>query len=771
MKLETFFEKFELFADAPDAVAKIRELVLEMALRGKLSEQLVEDASDPEWLTLVRRLDAGAEAATALADAPYEIPSVWRWTTLHGLGETKPRNEAPDSAQASFVPMTLIPAAFGQTAQHEVRPWSEIKKGYTHFIDGDVVMAKITPCFENGKSAVMGGLTGGIGAGTTELHVFRRSTAAVLPEFVIIQLKSHGYITRGIPRMTGSAGQRRVPYDYFAKAPFPLPPIAEQKRIVAKVDELMALCDRLEAQQHERETRHAALARASLARFTDAPTPANLDLLFHKSYSISPADLRKSILTLAVQGKLVPQDPNDEPAEHLLMRVAKKRTALLQAGHPNRDESSTQLRKQQAQALPQNLGPLAPGWAWATLMQASLFVVDCHNKTAPYVESGIRLLRTTNIRDGRLNDLEAKYVDDATYERWSARCKPAPGDILITREAPMGETCIIPDGMKVCLGQRMMLIRIVPGTMETKYLLYSLMAPDLMDRVQDKPVGATVQHLRVGGVETLLTPVPPLAEQRRIVAKVDELMALVDALENQLATTRTAGAALLEAAIHELLNPTAEIIPFPSSERESLPDRAAIGCYAIQRLADQRTFGRTAEVKVLYLAEAHLGLDLGGRYLRDAAGPLDQWIYKFEEDAARLRWFSVVESQTKDGHKKIEYRAGPELSAKAQETSTRLSAAQRREFDRLLGLLAQKPTVEVEAIATLFAAWNDFLLDGQQPSDDEIVREVRENWHPSKQRFKEPELKTWLEWLRQHALVPQGRGPHTAGQQGRLQLH
>ena len=109
----------------------------------------------------------------------------------------------------------------------------------------------------------------------------------------------------------------------------PLPPLAEQKRIVAKVDELMALCDRLEAQQQERETRHAALARASLARFADAPTPANLKFLFHKSYTIAPADLRKSILTLAVQGKLVPQDPNDEPAEQLLSR--RRRKTLLDA--------------------------------------------------------------------------------------------------------------------------------------------------------------------------------------------------------------------------------------------------------------------------------------------------------------------------------------------------------------------------------------------------------------------------------------------------------
>ena len=123
----------------------------------------------------------------------------------------------------------------------------------------------------------------------------------------------------------------------------PLPPLAEQKRIVAKVDELMALCDRLEAQQQERETRHAALARASLARFADAPTPANLNFLFHKSYAIPPADLRKSILTLAVQGKLVPQDPNDEPMrETLIDRAMKKRQQTIQSKNLRRkalDES------------------------------------------------------------------------------------------------------------------------------------------------------------------------------------------------------------------------------------------------------------------------------------------------------------------------------------------------------------------------------------------------------------------------------------------------
>jgi len=325
MTLETFFEKFDQLADSSNAVAKMRGLVLELAVQGKLSEHQAADAKDLAWLKLVQQLDADSDTSTSDIEPPFEIPNWWRWTTLERLGDTKPRNDAPDSTKSSFVPMTLIPAGYGQSARHEERPWGEIKKSYTHFKNGDVVMAKITPCFENGKSAVMNGLTGGFGAGTTELHVFRRSGEGVLPEFVILYLKTRGFITRGIPKMTGSAGQKRVPSDYFARSPFPLPSLAEQKRIVAKVDELMELCDRLEAQQQERDTRHTALARASLARFADAPTPANLNFIFHKSYDIPPADLRKSILDLAVRGKLAPQDPNDELAEELIARIAEYR--------------------------------------------------------------------------------------------------------------------------------------------------------------------------------------------------------------------------------------------------------------------------------------------------------------------------------------------------------------------------------------------------------------------------------------------------------------
>jgi len=243
------------------------------------------------------------------------------------------------------------------------------------------------------------------------------------------------------------------------------------------------------------------------------------------------ADLRKSILQAAVQGKLVPQNPHDEPAAVLLEKISIFREKLLKNGYPNSIEAKNQLNKQKKQAIPKDLSDLPCGWTWCTLMSCATLVVDCHNKTAPYVEKGTHLIRTSNIRDGNIVYAGMKYVTQETKHKWSSRCLPQAGDILITREAPMGEICILPLGGDFCLGQRIMLVRINHEMVSSEYLYYFLRNPNFMEYVQDKPVGLTVKHLRVNGVETMLIALPPLAEQIRIATKVNGLMTLCDELE------------------------------------------------------------------------------------------------------------------------------------------------------------------------------------------------------------------------------------------------
>lgn len=575
MNIERLLALYDRVADAPDAIPRLRRFVLDLAVRGKLVEQDPSDEPATELLQRIKAervqlLNAGnmrkprAVRPLEIEEIPFSVPLNWAWTQIAQLGEISPRNEAPDDYVASFVPMPMIAAEYRAANGHELRPWGEIKKGYTHFAEGDVGVAKITPCFENAKSTVFRDLTGGMGAGTTELHVLR--PLLVDADYVIIFLKSPFFIETGIPKMTGTAGQKRVPREYFTSSPFPLPPLAEQRRIVSKVDELMALLNHLEATRSSRETTRDRLTTSSFGRLT-APDTTPEEFSSHTRFALNAlpelsarADqiksLRQTILDLAVRGKLVEQDPNDEPAAELLERIAQHRSRLLDSGYPNPAEAKTQIKKQSRQSLPADLPELPTGWTWATLQQCSLIVIDCKNKTAPYAANGVKLIRTTNVRDGALNSNDQKFVSEGTYERWSLRSKPEPGDILITREAPMGEACIIPAGERVCLGQRMMLARLVPDTISGQFLLYSLRDPHLMDRVQDKPLGMTVQHLRVGGVETLLVPVPPLAEQHRIVKKVDQLMELCDRLGTALSNTDIFRQRLLEALLHEALNET-----------------------------------------------------------------------------------------------------------------------------------------------------------------------------------------------------------------------
>ncbi len=264
-----------------DQFKQLRRTILDLAVRGRLVPQ---DPADEPASELLKRIEAEKARLVKAgesrkpkdvpplnsADQPFCIPGGWAWTQIASLGVIKPRNKAPDDTLASFVPMPMIPSKYGMPHEHEPRTWGEIKKGYTHFSEGDVGVAKITPCFENGKSVVFRNLRGGIGSGTTELHVIR--PLFLEAEYIILFLKSPYFIEGGIPKMTGTAGQKRVPFEYFSSSPFPLPPLAEQRRIVAKVNELMALLERLEAACSACETTRQSLLEALLRE--DCPAGA-----------------------------------------------------------------------------------------------------------------------------------------------------------------------------------------------------------------------------------------------------------------------------------------------------------------------------------------------------------------------------------------------------------------------------------------------------------------------------------------------------------------
>jgi type I restriction enzyme S subunit len=520
MKLETFFEKFDQFADAPDAVAKMRELVLELAVRGRL-------------------LSSGNLDSSAPSD-PFPIPHDWQWIALNKAADCRAAAKV-DSASLNDSDWVLdledIDGGAGKVIATATFAERRSLSTKASFQKGDVLYGKLRPYLNKVVIADRPGFC------TTEI-IPLRPQKFVAAGYLRLFLRSPHFLRYAAQKNYGMKMPRLGTQD-LESAAIPLPPLAEQTRIVAKVDELMALCDRLEAQQQERETRHAALARASLARFADAPTPANLPFLFHPSYAIPPADLRKSILTLAVQGKLVPQDPDDEPAEELLATVERDKAEMVRTGAVKPFKHLLPVLENEVP------NELPPSWKWVRTEAICEAIVDCPHSTPVFIPSGIVCLDTNGFKEGQLIPHKIRFVSEETYEDRVRRLVPRAGDIVFAREGSVGASVIVPQNMRCCLGQRVMLFRLM-SDISPRFFSMALSEASSLERLLALHKGIGAKHVNVADMRNALIPLPPLAEQRRIVAKVEQLMALVDALETQLAASRATAANLLSALVAEL---------------------------------------------------------------------------------------------------------------------------------------------------------------------------------------------------------------------------
>ena len=578
MNAYLLLKHFDRISDAPDAVARLRRFILDLAVRGKLVEQ---DPDDEPAAELLKRIQAEkarlvkegssrkekSRAPLAADELPFPIPKGWQWSQLAEIGFISPRNDVDGAIPTSFVPMTLIPADYGIPHKHEIRPWSEIKTGYTHFAEGDVGLAKITPCFENGKSTVFRSLTGGIGAGTTELHIVR--PLLVDADYVLLFLKCPYFIESGIPRMTGTAGQKRVSADYFAHSPFPLPPLAEQHSIIAKADELMALCDQLEAAKNEREARRDRLVAASLHRIGTAPAAADEAATAAQS-AIHLRDaarfhlhhlprlttrlehikqMRRAILNLAVRGRLVPQNPNDEPAAELLKRIQADKARLVKEGKIKKPAPLPSVE------IGDEPFPIPSDWMWCRLGE----IGDWGSGSTPprgnseYYGGEIVWLKSGELGDSlALSDSEER-VSKLALEKCSFRLNQ-PGDVLI---AMYGATI----GKLAVLAEPAVTNQAVCGCTPFSGVFNKYLFLFLLSRREDfhgQSEGGAQPNISKVKIVSSPFSFPPLAEQHRIVAKVDELMALCDQLESQLTATQTDNRRLLEAVLHEALAPALE---------------------------------------------------------------------------------------------------------------------------------------------------------------------------------------------------------------------
>ncbi|WP_311944515.1 restriction endonuclease subunit S [Halomonas piscis] len=517
-------------------IKKLRELILELAVRGKLVEQ---DSNDEPASVLLERI---AEEKARLVkegktkkpkklpeiteeEEPFELPVGWTWARLGNISQINPRNIADDKIIASFIPMPLITTSFHGEHEQETRSWGEIKKGYTHFADGDIAIAKITPCFENSKAAVFRNLESGIGAGTTELHVARPYEGTLNQLFILLCLKSPRFLINGESKMTGSAGQKRVPKDFFAGEPLPFPPLAEQNRIVEKVDELMALCDRLEQQVGDQLEAHEVLVDTlldALTRSADASEVAenwariaeHFDTLFNTEASIDK--LKQTILQLAVMGRLVEQDPNDEPASELLERIAEEKALLVKEGKIKKPKKLPEIADNEEPF------PISNKWRWVRFGEIT------------FNRDSERIPLSVNERSRRKGEYDyygasgvIDKIDEFLFEK-PLLLIGEDGANLINRSTPIA---FIARG-KYWVNNH---AHVIDGISEDflKYLSLYINAISLEPYV----TGTAQPKMNQAKMNSIIVGLPPMQEQQRLIEKYDAFMALCDQLKARLNET------------------------------------------------------------------------------------------------------------------------------------------------------------------------------------------------------------------------------------------
>lgn len=333
-----------------------------------------------------------------------------------------------------------------------------------------------------------------------------------------------------------------------------LPPKQEQARIVSRVDELMRLCDALEAKGRLEAEQHARLVATVLGALSDSATAeelvanwqrvaAHFDLLLDRPEAVDM--LEQTMKQLAVRGLLVPQDAQESPAEGLLQQIATEKDELVTKGlakHRKPVPPVTEAEKRFA---------VPATWTWARLEQLSVAIVDCPHSTPKFVESGVLCIDTVSFKNGSLLPHKLRYVETSTYEQRIDRLEPLPGDLVFAREGSVGESIIIPPGTKACLGQRVMLFRF-SQFVSNEFVRLSVSTVEFLDALLDLHKGIGAKHVNVGDMRNAVVPLPPLAEQRRILKRVNELRRLCADLRQRLADSQGVQARLADALVEQV---------------------------------------------------------------------------------------------------------------------------------------------------------------------------------------------------------------------------
>ncbi len=704
-----------------------------------------------------------------------------------------------DDLEVSFVPMPAVQAESGVIDVSGIRKFSEVKKGYTPFREGDVLFAKITPCMENGKMAVVPEVRNGIGFGSTEFHVLR-AQSGVDAKYVYYYVSSQPFRRVAEHNMSGAVGQRRVTTPYLSDCEVPLPPSIEQHRIVAKIEELFSDLDK--------GIENLKTARAQLKVYRQA-------LLKHAFEGKLTAQWRKENKHKLETADALQKRIQQERAQRYQQQLADWEATGKQGSKPKAPKPLPPLTAEELAELPE----LPEGWGWCK-WEDILVSEKGAFKRGPF---GSALKKEFFVKSGYkvyeqycpINDdcsFERYYISDEKFRELEGFSVRAEDFLVSCSGVTLGRITQVPLNFKEgIINQALLRVRVNSAVYDFQFFKTFFRSRYFQKRIFENSTGTAIPNVKgVNELKSIPLPLCSLLEQQQIVLELEARLSEVDQLDQTITTALQQAEALRQSILKKAFSgqlvaqdandepasmllahikakrtvqaATAKprkpqkargwpapaktnVIPFPVKiSNISATDLHAGILARAYRLHEKNSkhlayFGHVKAEKIAHLVEAHLGIDLEREPIKDAAGPNDYpHLKKVESRARKANWFDVLQ-QNKDGAYVFSKKHG--FDALLDRTATALGKRV-ADVDALLKLLLPLNTRQAEIVATLYAAWNNLLLLGHSPEDEEIVCEARENWHESKLQIDREKFFKGLEWMRKQGLVPAGRGRYVA---------
>ena len=587
MNAERLLALFERISEAPDAIPRLRRFILDLAVRGKLVEQDPEDEPAEEVLQCLQNIGRKPNSSAPKGDSfPFILPVGWAPATLGNLVQASNSGWSPktldlprEGEEWGILKVSAVSwECFRPDANKQVLPGTQ-PKPQAVVKKGDFLISRANTAELVARAVIVD--CDPVNLMMSDKIVRLQLVELCEPRYILI-VNNHATFARSYyaSRATGvSPSMKNVSRDVILGLPLPLPPLAEQHRIVAKVDELMTLCDQLEAARMQREQCRDRLVAASLQRLnhpSDDPEAFRSDARFAlqvlPSLTTTPAQikqLRQTILNLAMRGKLVEQDPEDEPAEMILAAIANDIQDAVSARRMKSPKSIAKYEGMRQYDLPAS-------WEWTQLgrLVAAEDGAMCDGpfgsklKTEHYISNkGYAVVRLGNIGIGSFVWGKEGHISRDHFESLTSN-HLLPGDLLVAGLAdPLVRCCEVPVELGPAINKADC-FRVRPHFLiDRAYIRWYLNSPVAKCFAADENHGMTRERINLSSAKALPVPLPPLAEQHRIVAKVDELMALCDQLEQQLSQGEQGRRWLLEAVLQEAL---ASRLPERPEERHAV---------------------------------------------------------------------------------------------------------------------------------------------------------------------------------------------------------